>query len=115
MTQTKIIEDWPKLSANFRALIGVFSQTSGPSLPIWANPVQFRYSGTQCRAGAGARTVLDHRKVQAQLIPRLHTPRHRRRSHARRVQLGSNPVGRDLVKHPERYGKIHRVDPKFAS
>jgi hypothetical protein len=29
------------LWANFRALIGIFSQSVGPSLAIWANPVQF--------------------------------------------------------------------------
>jgi hypothetical protein len=31
---------WPKLWANFRALIGIFSQRVGPSPAIWANPVQ---------------------------------------------------------------------------
>ena len=29
--------------ANFRALIGIFSQSVGPSLAIWANPVQFSF------------------------------------------------------------------------
>jgi hypothetical protein len=38
---TKIAQGWPKLWANFRALIGIFSQRIGPSLAIWANPVQF--------------------------------------------------------------------------
>jgi hypothetical protein len=38
---TKIVQGWPKLWANFRALIGFFSQTVGPSLAIWVNPVQF--------------------------------------------------------------------------
>jgi hypothetical protein len=38
---TKIVQGWPKLWANFRALIGIFSKTVGPSLAIWANPVQF--------------------------------------------------------------------------
>ena len=37
---TKIVQGWPKLWANFRALIGVFSQTVGPSLAIRAHPVQ---------------------------------------------------------------------------
>jgi hypothetical protein len=38
--RTKIAQSWPKLWANFRALIGIFSQSVGPSLAIWANPVQ---------------------------------------------------------------------------
>jgi hypothetical protein len=38
---TKIAQGWPELWANFRALIGIFSQSDGPSLAIWANPVQF--------------------------------------------------------------------------
>ena len=38
--ETKIVQGWPKLWANYRALIGIFSQFSGPSLVIWANPVQ---------------------------------------------------------------------------
>ena len=38
---TKIVQGWPKLWANVRALIGIFSQSVGPSLAIWANPVQF--------------------------------------------------------------------------
>ena len=33
--------------ANFRALIGIFSQTVGPSLAIWVNPVQFSFSDAQ--------------------------------------------------------------------
>jgi hypothetical protein len=31
------------LWANFRDLIGIFSQSVGPSLAIWANPVQFSF------------------------------------------------------------------------
>jgi hypothetical protein len=39
---TIFLHCWPKLFwANFRALTGIFSQTVGPSLTIWANPVQF--------------------------------------------------------------------------
>jgi hypothetical protein len=38
---TKIVQGWPKLWANFRALIWIFSQRVGPSLAVWANPVQF--------------------------------------------------------------------------
>jgi hypothetical protein len=40
-TLTKIVQGWPKLWANFRDSIGIFSQSVGPSLAIWANPVQF--------------------------------------------------------------------------
>jgi hypothetical protein len=39
--RTKIVQGWPKLRANFRALLGIFSQSVGPSLAIWANPVHF--------------------------------------------------------------------------
>jgi hypothetical protein len=39
--RTKIVQGWPKLWANFRALIVIFSQSVGPSLAMWANPVQF--------------------------------------------------------------------------
>ena len=38
---TEILQGWPKLWANFRALIGIFSQSVVPSVAIWANPVQF--------------------------------------------------------------------------
>ena len=38
---TIIVQGRPKLRANFRALVGIFSQSVGPSLAIWANPVQF--------------------------------------------------------------------------
>jgi hypothetical protein len=38
---TKIVKGWPKLWANFRVLLGIFGQSVGPSLTIWANPVQF--------------------------------------------------------------------------
>ena len=41
--KTKIAQDWPKLRANFRALIWIFSQSVGPSLASWANPVQFSF------------------------------------------------------------------------
>jgi hypothetical protein len=30
-----------QITANFRALTGIFSQSVGPSLGIWANPVRF--------------------------------------------------------------------------
>jgi hypothetical protein len=39
----KIAQGWPKLWANFKALVGIFSQSVGPSLAIWANPVQFSF------------------------------------------------------------------------
>ena len=38
---TKVVQGWPKLRANFRAVLGIFSQSVGPSLAIWANPVHF--------------------------------------------------------------------------
>jgi hypothetical protein len=44
---TKIVQGWPKLWANFRALIGIFSQSVGPSVTIWANPVQFSLNDLQ--------------------------------------------------------------------
>jgi hypothetical protein len=37
---TKIVQGWPKFWANFRARIGIFSQSVGPSLAIWTNPEQ---------------------------------------------------------------------------
>ena len=43
--RTKIVQGWPKLWANFRALIGISSQSVGPSLAIWANSVQFSFEG----------------------------------------------------------------------
>ena len=33
----------PNLWANFKAIIGIFSPSVGPSLAIWANPVQFSF------------------------------------------------------------------------
>jgi hypothetical protein len=41
--ETKIVRGWPKLGANFRALIGTFRQSAGPSLAIWANRVQLSF------------------------------------------------------------------------
>jgi hypothetical protein len=35
------VQGRPKLWANFKALIGIFSQSVGPSLAIWASPVHF--------------------------------------------------------------------------
>jgi hypothetical protein len=40
---TKIAQGWPKLWANFRILTGIFIQSVGPSLAVWANPVQFSF------------------------------------------------------------------------
>ena len=48
-TLTKIVQGWPKLWASFRALIGIFSQSVGPSLAIWADPVQFSFLNAPCR------------------------------------------------------------------
>ena len=49
--RTKIVQGWPKLRASFRALIGIFSQSVGPSLAIWANPVQFSCRRTRTTGG----------------------------------------------------------------
>jgi hypothetical protein len=49
---TKIVQGWPKLWANFRALIGIFNQSVGPGLAIWANPVEF--SSVPCGGGRQA-------------------------------------------------------------
>ena len=38
---TKIVQGWPKLWANFRALIGVLSKSVGPASQFGPNPVQF--------------------------------------------------------------------------
>jgi hypothetical protein len=35
-------QGWPKLWANFKTLVGISSQTSGPTCDLWANPVNFR-------------------------------------------------------------------------
>jgi hypothetical protein len=32
------VQGWPKLWANCKALIGIFSQSCWPSLAIWAQP-----------------------------------------------------------------------------
>jgi hypothetical protein len=40
ISATKTVQGWPKLWANFKALVGVFSQSVGPSLAVWANSVQ---------------------------------------------------------------------------
>ena len=46
---TKTAQGWPKLWANVRALFGIFSQSVGPCLAIWANPVQFSFKrATMC-------------------------------------------------------------------
>ena len=39
--ETKIVQGLPKLWANFRDLIGIFSQSVRPSRAIWTNRVQF--------------------------------------------------------------------------
>ena len=44
MCSTKVVQGCPKLWADFRARIGIFSQSVGPSLAIWANPVQFSFA-----------------------------------------------------------------------
>jgi hypothetical protein len=52
-SRTKIVQGWPKLWANFKALIGTFTQSVGPSLAIWASPVQFPFR--RLRAPSAAR------------------------------------------------------------
>jgi hypothetical protein len=52
---TKIVQGWPKLWANFRALIGIFSQNFGPSLAIWVNPVQFSFVAHGAAAAQASR------------------------------------------------------------
>ena len=37
----KVVQGWPKFWATFGAPIGIFSQSVGLSLAIWASPVQF--------------------------------------------------------------------------
>ena len=34
----KMVQGWPKLWTNFKVLIGIFNQSAGPSLAIWAHP-----------------------------------------------------------------------------
>ena len=43
LSQNENCTGCPKLWANFRALPGIFSQSVGPSLAIWANPVHFSF------------------------------------------------------------------------
>ena len=59
---TKIVQGWPKLWANFRALIGIFSQTFGPSLAIWANPVQFSLVLSEVRHNHAADAIEARRR-----------------------------------------------------
>ena len=40
----KCVQGWPQLWADFRALIGIFGQSVGPSLAIWASPVQLSFA-----------------------------------------------------------------------
>ena len=81
---TKIVQGWPKLWANFRALIGIFNQSVGPGLAIWANPVEF--SSVPCGGGRQA----DGRRVSASAqcsgaYVRAAVARVRRHSHAGRA------------------------------
>ena len=73
------------LCANFKALIGIFSQSVGPSHAIWANPVQFSFQYlpstprvlSPANHGAGAE---DHRVLRARVretLPRKGPPRAR--------------------------------------
>jgi hypothetical protein len=93
------------LWANFRALIGIFSQSVGPSLAIWANPLQF--SLVTLRA--------IHGKLPAVGPPRPTAGCHPGGGGARggiRPRLrGADDAARGGA--PER--KSHRVGPEFSS
>jgi hypothetical protein len=52
-TWTKIAQGRPKLWAKFKALIGIYSQSVGQSLAIWANPVQFSLEASPPAHGRG--------------------------------------------------------------
>jgi hypothetical protein len=60
---TKIVQGWPKSWANFEALIGIFSQSVGPSLAIWVNPVQFSFVGRAVvhRRGGSSKIIMSIR------------------------------------------------------
>jgi hypothetical protein len=51
--ETRNPQGWPKLWANFKTLIGIFSQNSGPTYEFsWANPANFRFE-LGCATSAG--------------------------------------------------------------
>jgi hypothetical protein len=54
---TKTVQGWPKLWANFQALIGIFSQSVGPSLASWADPVQFSCVGVRTHPDGPTRAL----------------------------------------------------------
>jgi hypothetical protein len=64
--QTKLVQGWPKLWANFRALVGIFSHTVGSSRAIGANPAQFSFQDrpnrfAEAADGHGARPLISAR------------------------------------------------------
>ena len=65
---TKIVQGWPKLWADFRALTGIFSQSVGPSLAIWANPVQFSFQRVSTDGRLEARSGAAHRDIQLEAL-----------------------------------------------
>jgi hypothetical protein len=45
LARTNVAQGWPRLWANFQALIGTLSQgVVGPSPAMWANPAQLSFS-----------------------------------------------------------------------
>jgi hypothetical protein len=66
---------------NLRALIEIFSQSVGPSLAIWANPVQFSLCGCMgphrrggVREHAGRASAARSRRLGRQWQPEVITP-----------------------------------------
>jgi hypothetical protein len=55
---TRNSQGWPRIWANFKHLIGILSQNSGPTCEFWANPMKFTFTGpragTSCRATSTA-------------------------------------------------------------
>ena len=69
--RTKTVQGWPTLWANFKALIGISSQSVGPSLAIWAKPVQFSSGGVLAVLWAAERlraTSLSRKKAPDRII-----------------------------------------------
>ena len=89
---TKIVQGWPKSWANFEALIGIFSQSVGPSLAIWANPVQFSFVGRAVvhRRGGSSKIIMSivsvpHSNMRGRPCPSNRSPRVLRAAYSPRV------------------------------
>ena len=72
----KTVPGWPKLCASFRTLIGIFSQSVGPNLVIWADPVQFSLFGAK-----SARMRSTGRQTCSHSFPHDPTPECQREFH----------------------------------